>query len=369
MIAKCICAIVLLGAFAAEVTAQSRSDVRTHGNVQLLEVSSAEIPDILQMVQKRISLLGFADKWEMPAEVLGQDIVIARDIVFERGRRLLLAPKTMNDRNIILFVARTIQFSGPPGAPVQLVWDKNTRGQMREPLKLPKAAGGVPGDREGADGKSGVDGVSGSRGPSGQDAPTVVLVTERFVQNDAILFQLEGQDGGPGAPGQDGGDGGAGRSGRAGMLIANAIGLNFKRESPCEPPVRSGNGGRGGAGGRGGLGGPGGDGGAIALISLDVDALRAMNLVHVGSKLSGGKGGQRGPRGLGGKGGALGAGVPATAPCQDAAAGSEGPAGDGRPADRADPDTGAPGTQGQSGIAIFSKLSESQAKSIGLSDK
>jgi hypothetical protein len=61
----------------AGTAAQSRSNVEKFGSLPVLEVISAELPEVLQVVRTRIASLGFADKWAMPSEVLNQDVPLS----------------------------------------------------------------------------------------------------------------------------------------------------------------------------------------------------------------------------------------------------------------------------------------------------
>jgi hypothetical protein len=333
----------------------------------VVEVSSAELPEILQFVGKTIGAIGFADKWQMPGEILTQDVVVANEIVFERGKRLLLAPRTANDRNWIVFIARTIRFTGNSASPVTVVWDRNVAGQIREPVKFGKAAPGAPGEREGADGRPGSHGVAGNRGFRGQDAPFVIFIALSLELPGPVRFQLIGQDGGVGGAGQDGGDGGPGRLGRPGFPISANIGFSIKLTPVCEPAVHGGNGGRGGNGGLGGAGGSGGDGGNIAVIAREVSADLVKQFVDGQSSFEGGKGGKTGLRGLGGKGGPGAVAVTAPAPCESSKPGADGQRGDGRDPDHAEVPA-PPGSQadGHSGAVVYSRITDSQAANIGL---
>jgi hypothetical protein len=300
----------------------------------------------------------------MPTEVLTQDVVVAKEIVFARGKRLILSPRSINDDNVIMFIGHSISIKDA----LTMVWDRNVAGQIVDPIRAGKAALGPAGEREGAPGRPGANGVVGNRGMRGRDAPSVVFVALKLDVSAPIQFEVIGQDAGNGGAGQDGGDGGAGRQGRPGQLVASGVGgINVQRESVCSPPIDGGDGGDGGNGGPGGEGGKGGDGGSIGVIALEISRPLVYQLVSPKSVLAPGKNGARGPRGLGGRGGAGAPVVQASAPCVSSKAGKDGRPGEGRDArapESAQPADGQP--TGDTGIVIFSRINESQAQSIGL---
>jgi len=351
----------LLATVCVEAVAQLRSNIEKHGNVSILEVSSAELTDLLTMVGKRTGII--ADKWEMPTEVLTQDVIVAKEIVFARGSRLILSPRNLGDDNVIMFIGQTITVQDP----LTMVWDRNIGGQAPEPIRAGKAGPGAAGEREGAPGRPGASGIVGNRGARGRDAPGVVFVALKLNLSASIQFELMGQDAGNGGAGQDGGDGGAGRQGRPGQLeISNVGQLNVKREAECSKPINGGDGGDGGNGGPGGEGGRGGSAGGIGVIALDISRREVRQLVSPKSILAPGKNGIRGPRGLGGRGGPGAPELLAAAPCEPSKRGRDGKPGEGRDSLAAEPSQPVDQPAASQSFVVFSKMNESQARSIGL---
>jgi len=103
------------------------------------------------------------------------------------------------------------------------------------------------------------------------------------------------------------------------------------------------------------------------MIATEVTTELIQRAIHPGSTLAGGKGGKQGLRGLGGKGGLGAPPVPADGPCPPASGGKNGTAGKGRDPDMSPPSIdGDSGSDGHTGTIFFSRLNESQARSIGL---
>lgn len=341
------------------------------GDTPIVQLNNANVPDILKLIGSNVQKNGFGTKWTA-AEAITQDVVVAEEIVFERGKSILISPKAINENNVILFIGKRIRMTGAPDAPLSIGWDSSNISPLRDPPAMPKAANGVAGVREGERGHDGANGITGNKGYRGQDAPSLIFVANEFDITAPVRFTLTGQDGGHGAPGQDGGDGGAGALGRPGTPNTNNIGINTTSER-CRPPVKGGDGGNGGRGGDSGAGGRGGDGGAVAIVGPAATADSVKRFVERQSVLAGGNGGKNGERGLGGAKGIGAPAIPGAEGCPGSDKGDDGAEGDGRPKDAkgtndatTDDSARTRGPHGIPGAFAFVTLTASQTKSVGL---
>ena len=344
------------------------------GETPIVEINSTSVPDVLKLIQSNIQKIGFGAKWSA-GQTIAQDVVVADEVVFERGKSILISPKAINDRNVIVFIGKRIRVIGPADAPLSIAWDTANISPLRDPPALPKAANGIAGVREGERGQDGASGIGGNKGYRGQDAPSLIFVANEFDITAPVTFKLNGQVGGQGGPGQDGGDGGAGAPGRPGLPNMDGIGIKTSSQR-CRPEVKGGDGGNGGRGGDGGLGGRGGDGGAVAIVGPAAKADSVKRFVHRESTLRGGEGGTNGEQGIGGAPGKGAPLIPGVDACPASEKGIDGIEGDGRQKKaqaakearqaKEDEPVRDHGSAGLSGSFSFVTLTASQATSVGL---
>jgi hypothetical protein len=221
-------------------------------------------------------------------------VLIASEIVFRPGSKLILAPAyaSKGAEQAVYVIARRIVVE-PSQSPPVITWSGGAVAQSVPP-PAGKAAPGAAG-YDGAPGGRGADGVSGSAGTPGRSPPVLHIATKEIV-GARLAVDWRGQDGGAGGAGQAGGDGGRGGSGRP----ASSSIFDCRRGSGD-----GGRGGDGGNGGAGGLGGRGGDGGLFILLAMAKDVPQLAEKIQLdvspGEAGSNGMPGARGEKGLGGE--------------------------------------------------------------------
>lgn len=269
--------------------------------------------------------------------------LIAEKIIFRPGARLVFSRKALARYNSFFVVAREI--TSDDTSPGTVSWERPVT--PAPPGSPGQAGSGRHGHSDGENGAPGHPGASGAIGYPGEDAPSLILASEK-IRGAQLLIDLEGHGGGPGSAGQNGGDGGNGQRGSH----ASSSFLDCRRG-----PGDGGAGGSGGPGGPGGPGGRGGRGGTFTLLT-DVDFLPVLK-DKVQMVVTGGEGGGAGGGGEGGRGGIGGPrGAPSLPFCRDdgrdGTIGQRGPGGG----------TGSPGLPGPDGQFAIGLLASEQIRSL-----